>query len=156
MNKFNKQKQYISCRYTYMSQKGNDCIIDVSQNGVFHVYFYIYTYVTCKSLSHISIYYENKISSLFRQCPTKDYGRLTSLERHTSLGVAVYPVRMSLVVGHWHPWQRQGHCMPKTSVKIRTSVCRQNIEVHIYGNTHIYEFNLKSLTFINHFKTFIN
>lgn len=29
---------------------------------------------------------------------------------------------------------KQGHCMPETSVKIRTSVCRLNIQVHVYGN----------------------
>lgn len=80
----------------------------------------------CLSQMSRAICYENKILFLFQQYPTGNYGRLSRLVRHTSLSVAACLVRISSEVGHSHPWPRQGHCMPKTSVTI--CVYRLNIQ----------------------------
>lgn len=114
--------------------------------------------------------------SLFKQCPTwkKDQlSRLTCLGRHTFYILSswndlsgrpyilrcgsFFLVKMSLMVDHWHPWPYawQGHCLLETSVKIRKTVCRLNIQVHVYGKRVIYEF-IFVLLFIKHCKTFIN
>lgn len=75
---------------------------------------------------------------------------------HSSLW-QFFLVKMSLMVDHWHPWPYawQGHCLLETSVKIRKTVCRLNMQVHVYGKRVIYEF-IFVLLFIKHCKTFIN
>lgn len=130
MNNFKKQKQYSSCKCMYITKM--QCTDEVLKNYVIlrlNLYLHLYHVQKFVLVTCLAICYENKILFLFRQCPTGNYGRLSRPDRHTSLAVAACLVRISSEVGHSHPWPRQGHCMPKTSVKI--CVCRLNIQEHM-------------------------
>lgn len=127
---FNKQKQYSSCKCMYVTKM--QCTDEVLKNDVIsrlNLYLYLYHMQKFVLVTCLAICYENKILFLFQQYPTGNCGRLSRLVRHTPLAVAAWLVRMSSEVDHSHPWPTQGHCMPKTSVKI--SVCTLNIQEHM-------------------------
>lgn len=93
-------------------------------------------YMSSKYFIHMSNLCRWQNYSLFRQCFTWKFDRLSRVGRHTFFVVAVYLVQMSSVTDHWHPWPMQGQCMPEISVKIRTRLCRLNTHVHVHGNWH--------------------